>query len=186
MEKNFWQENFSAKKIALAGIFTALGYAISFLEFPIFGATPFLKFDFSFSILLIGAFMLGPLLGEISIVIQQALRLPFSSSGGVGELANFIVATCFIFVPSLIYHFKKGLPTVFISLFIGTVLQVFAALLTNRYILFPLYMGNGASSVFKDVFYYIVAFNFIKCVVNSAITLLLYKRLKNLLNKWFF
>ncbi|MBO7368819.1 MAG: ECF transporter S component [Clostridia bacterium] len=175
---------FTGKKIALTAMFIAVAYGISFLEFPIFPVAPYLKLDFSFSIQRLGAYILGPILGEIMVAVIQLLRFITSSTGGVGEIANFVAATCFVLVPSVIYQFKKGLPTVFISLFIGTVLQIVVSLISNRFLTFPLYMGEGAEEAFNSAFWIIVAFNAIKCVANAIITLLLYKRLKKVLNKF--
>ena len=175
---------FTPKKMALAAMIVAVSYGLSFIEFPIFPPTPYLKLDFSFSFQLIGGFMLGPVFGEIIVVLVQALRLLTSSTGGVGELANLIAGTCFVFVPSLIYRFRKGLPTVFVSLIIGTILEIAASLVGNRFLTFPFYMGEGAESVFASAVWFIVAFNAIKCAANSAITLILYKRLKKLFNNW--
>ena len=177
------EKMFTARRIALAAMFIAVSYGISFLQFPIFSATPYLQLDFSFSVQLIGAYMLGPVLGEIIVVLIQALRLLSSSTGGVGELANLVAATCFVFLPSLIYRFKKGLPTVILSLVIGTVLQIGASLFSNRYLVFPLFFDEPKVAVEK-AFWLIVAFNAIKCVSNGIITLLLYKRLKKVLNKF--
>ena len=168
----------TAKRLALTAMFAAVSYGLSFLEFPVFPAAPFLKLDFSFSMQLIGAYILGPLLGEAIVLIVQLLRLLSSSTGGIGELANFIAATCFVCVPSLLYSFRKGLPMVFLSMAAGTALQIGASLLSNRFLTFPLYMGSGAKSAFESFFGIIVAFNAIKCLANAAITFLLYKRLK--------
>ena len=179
---------FTGKKIALAAMFTALSWGLSYLEFPIFPSANFLKLDFSFSLQLIAGYMLGPVLGEMIVLCVQLLRFILPSvigtpSGGVGEIANFIAGTCFIFVPSVIYRFKKGFPTVIVSLVIGIVLQVAASLLSNRFLTFPLYMGADAESAFNSFFFVIVAFNLIKGVVNALIALLLYKRLKKLFFK---
>ena len=168
--------------MALAAMFIAISYGLTFLEFPIFAAAPYLKLDFSFSTQLIGAYMLGPVLGAMMVIIIQLLKLITSSTGGIGEIANLVAATCFIFIPSLIYHFKKGIPTVIVSILIGTVLQITASLISNRFLVFPLYMGAGAKAAFDQAFWLIVAFNAIKCTANAVITLLLYKQLKKILN----
>lgn len=173
---------FTTKKIALIAALAAIAFGISRLEFPLFPAAPFLKLDFSFAVILIGGFMLGPIAAEIILLAVQLLALILSSSGGVGELANFITGNCFIVLPSLIYRYRKGLKVVFASLALALVAQVVAALLINRFITFPLY-GLGEEG-FKSFFWYIVAFNGVKCFSNALITLLLYKRLKNLLNKF--
>ena len=177
-------KTFTGKRIALSALFIAISYGLSFLEFPIFPAAPYLKLDFSFSTQLLGAYLLGPVLGEIIVIVVQLLKWITSSTGGIGEIANFIAATCFVFVPSLIYQFRKGLPTVIVSMIFGSVLQIAASLLSNRYLTFPLYMGGGAVEAFNAAFWIIIAFNAIKCVSNAIITLLLYKRLKKVLNKF--
>ena len=177
---------FTSKKIALAAMFVAVSYALSFLEFPIFPAASFYKLDFSFSFQLIGAFMLGPVLGSVIVVMVQALRLLSTASGGVGELANLITAACFVILPSAVYTFKKGLPTVIVSLIAATVVEIGVSLLANRFLMFPLYgafLDMTAEEMFKAFFPYVIAFNAIKCVSNAVITLLLYKRLKKLFNK---
>ena len=71
---------FTGRRIALAAMFTAVAYGLSFLEFPIFLVAPFLKLDFSFSVQLIGAYMLGPVLGEMIVLVVQLLRLLTSTT----------------------------------------------------------------------------------------------------------
>ena len=175
---------FTAKKIALAAMFTALSFGVSYLQFAVFAAVPYLQLDFSFSVQLLGAYILGPVFGEMIVIAVQLLRFLTSGSGGVGEIANLVAGTCFVFVPSLIYQFKKGLPTVVLTLIFGTVLLTVASILTNLTLTFPLYFHEKAGEKFAFAFWYIVAFNLIKGVANSVITFLLYKRLKKML-AWF-
>lgn len=182
--KGMIKDTFTAKKIALMATFVALAFGISFLQFPIFPAAPFLQLDFSFAIMLIAAYLLGALSGEIIVVLFTLLKLPFSGSAMVGELANFIMAQFFIVIPAVIYHFRRRFGTVVISLSSATLVISAIALLTNRYMLFPLYMGEGAAATFGKVWWMIILFNIIKGVSNSVITILLYKRLRNLLNKF--
>ena len=104
-----------------------------------------------------------------------------STSGGVGELANMLCTISFIMLPSIFYQFKKGLKGVCITLSIACVIATSVALFTNRYINFPLYMGDGAAAAFQEFFWIIVAFNLIKTVIVSILTILLYKRLSNFL-----
>ncbi len=173
----------SAKRLAFMAIFVALSYAISFWEIPLFPATPYLKLDFGNVFILLVSFLLGPIEGIIVCGLKECLRMLGSSSGCVGELANMAATTAFILLPSIVYQFRKGLrwviPCLVAACFIGTG----AALVTNRFITFPLYMGSGAATVFKDVFWFIVAFNMIKTASVSLFTVLLYKRLSNFLKK---
>ena len=103
---------FTAQRIATLAMLTAIGYALSWLEFSVFPPASFLKFDFSNVATMLGAYMLGPVGAIVIEGVKQALCLITSTSGGVGQLANFLTTLSFIIVPSVFYKFKKGLPWV--------------------------------------------------------------------------
>ena len=160
---------FSAKRLAFMAIFVALSYAVSFWEIPLFPATPYLKLDFGNVFILLVSFLLGPIEGVIVCALKECLRMLSSSSGCVGEVANMAATTGLRWV----------IPCLIAACFLGTG----AALLTNRFITFPLYMKSAAAMVFWDVFWFIVAFNLIKTSAIALLTVLLYKRLSNFLKK---
>lgn len=169
---------FDAKLIAKIAIFTAIAYIISFLEFPLFPAAPFLKLDFSNVFILIGGFALGPIPGVVILLVKEILCMITSQSFFVGQLANFLIGLSFILLPILVYKYKKGIKTVIITLSISSVLQIVVGLLVNRFINFPLY--GLPVETFNSLFFIIIAFNLIKAVVISILTILLYKRIKKL------
>lgn len=178
------QTYFNARTVATVAMFSALAFGVGLLEFPIFPATPYFKLDFSFSVLLIAAFCLGPIAGEITAAVSIALHLFVSSSGGAGELCNFILTQFFVVAPSAAYALRRKFSTVAIAMPVATVITSLFALVNNRYIIFPIYMGGGAASEFRKVWGFALAFNIIKCVANTAVTLILYKRLSVLLHKY--
>lgn len=175
---------FSASGIAKLAMLSALAFAVSYLEFPIFPAAPFLQMDFSLVFVLLGGFMYGPAAAIVISGIKECLRLFTSGTAGVGELANFIVTVSFVVVPTLVYRFKKGLPVVIITLAVGCFIEIGVSLLTNRYINFPLFMGEGAAAQFELLWWYVLLFNLIKSVAVSLVTVLLYKRISWLFNKF--
>lgn len=178
MQKNI------TRQIVGTALFSALSFVVSLLEFPIFPAASFLKLDFSAVFVLLGGFMYGPVAGVIICAVKELIRFAMGSgTGGVGEIANFLVIFSLIIVPTTVYRFKKGLPVVIITLIVGVLCMTGAALISNRFIMFPLYMGEGAVSAFNSLWYYIIFFNLIKGVVVSAIVFLLYKRLSALFRK---
>lgn len=181
MTKERWKQHFSAKRIALMAIFVALSFTVSLLSFSIFPASPvfFLELDFGNVFILLISFLLGPIEGVVVCVLKELLRMLAGSTGGVGEIANMITTCSFILLPSIVYQFKKGLPTVILTLLGECILGTVAALLANRFITFPLFLKDAAVEVFYDGFWFIVAFNLIKTVSISILTLLLYKRLSN-------
>ncbi|MBO5240991.1 MAG: ECF transporter S component [Clostridia bacterium] len=176
------KKRFSAKRLALIAVFVALSYVVSLFDFPIFPAVPFLKLDFGNVFILLISFLLGPIEGVVVCVLKESLRM----IGGtiVGELANMMITCSFILVPAIVYQFKKGLKWVIPCLAVACAIATGVALLTNRFINFPLYMGAGAAAVFAESFWFILAFNLIKTVAISLLTLLLYKRLSNFLKRW--
>ncbi len=178
MQKNI------TKQIVGTALFSALSFVVSLLEFPIFPAASFLKLDFSAVFVLLGGFMYGPIAGVVICAVKELIRFAMGSgTGGVGEIANFLVIFSLIILPTTVYRFKKGLPVVIITLTVGVLCMTGAAIISNRFIMFPLYMGDGAVSAFNSLWYYIIFFNLIKGVAVSVIVLLLYKRLSYVFKK---
>ena len=175
------EKHFSAKRIALMAIFVALSFTVSLLSFSIFPTSPvfFLELDFGNVFILLISFLLGPVEGVVVCILKELFRMLAGSTGGVGEIANMITTCSFILLPSIVYQFKKGLPTVILTLLGACIIGTVAALLANRFITFPLFLKDAAVEVFYNGFWFIVAFNLIKTVSISVLTLLLYKRLSN-------
>ncbi len=173
---------FTTRSIAGMAIFVALAYGVSFLEFSIFPASPvpFLKLDFSNVFIMLSAFMYGPIAGALVGLIKELLCLIGTSTFGVGQIANFVVILAYVIPPSIIYLKKKGIKWVIIALAIACATQITVAMLTNRFITFPLY---GFTPVYYQCFWLIFAFNAIKSVSVSILTVLLYKRISYVFEK---
>ena len=98
----------SVRNLVLAGILVALSLVLMLLELPIPFLPPWLKLDFSTVPLLIGGFAMGPVWGICMQAVKSALHLLWSSTGGVGELADFIMGGAFVLTASLIYHYRPS------------------------------------------------------------------------------
>lgn len=174
------REHFSAPRLAYMALFTALAYVVTFLEFPIFPATPFLKLDFSNVFFLIEGFIFGPVEAIVSIGIKECLSLIDTQTAGVGELANFLMSTAFVIVPSVAYRFLKGRKWVGVFLLIACFVQVGTSALVNRYINFPFYgslFGFDGAATFKSTWGFVLLFNLIKSVSVSLLVFFVYKPL---------
>ncbi len=174
----------STKKIVALAFFTAFAFIFSFWTFPIFPATPYLKLDFGNVFIMLAGFLFGPIEAIAVTLVKELLALTNTTSGGVGEIANFLMTSSFVILPSVVYRFRKGLKTVAFSLCGACVIGTVTAALVNRFIVFPLYMGGAAAGVFSSVFWFVIGFNVIKTVSISIVTVLLYKRLSNFLAKF--
>lgn len=173
-------------------VFLALAYVVSFLEIPLplFGAS-FLKLDFGNVFIVLLSFLLGPFEAVLVCLLKEGLRCLTSSSLCAGELANFLITSAYLLVPSITYCYRKTLKTVIITLAIGGLLATGVALCANRVLIFPVYaylfggsiFGMTVSEAFSAFWVAILLFNIIKTVAISILTLLLYKRLSNFLKK---
>ena len=179
--KEILKTHFSATHIAYMALFTALAFVVSFAEFAIFPAANFLKLDFANVFFMVEGFVFGPVEAVVSIAIKELLCLMKSSSGGVGELANFLMSTAYIILPSILYRFKKGRWWVAVMFVIACVLQTVVSLPVNRYINFPVFMGDGAAEMFAEVWAFVLAFNAIKSVIISVVVVVIYKPLSRLI-----
>ena len=183
---------FTTKNIAGMAVFAALSFVVYLIEIPIFAGTPasFLELDLSNVFVMLAGFMYGPIPAVIITVVKELIHITVGSTGGVGELANIIITTSYVLVPSIVYYYKKGIKTVIITLLIACVVQTGISLLVNKFINFPFFMGSvpfvpteTSNSMFSMLWTYVLAFNAIKSVVISLITLLLYKRISYLFKK---
>lgn len=177
------KKTFSTRKMVIIGLFVALSYVISLFEFPIFLATPYLKLDFGNVFILLIGFLFGPLSGIVACALKELLCLIGTTSAGAGQVANALVTVAYIIIPCSVYKYKKGLKTVILTLILACILGTGAALIANRFVVFPLYMGESAAAVFSEVFWYVAAFNAIKTLSVSIATTLLYKRLSVFIKK---
>ncbi len=184
--KEILKTHFTAVRMAYMAIFTALAVAVTFLEFPIFPAAPFLKLDFANLFFMIEGFIFGPVEAIVSIGIKELLCLTKSSSAGVGELANFIMSTAYILLPAALYRLKKGRGFVVLYLAIACAVQVGVGLLVNRYINFPFYgalMNFNGEEMFYELWYFVLFFNLIKSVAVGLAVFLIYKPLSRFIKK---
>jgi len=178
-------KKFSTKRIVFIALFVALSYAVSFFSFPIFPATPYMKLDFSNVFILLTGMLFGPVEGVIVCILKEIIGITNSSSGGVGELANAIMTTSFILLPSIVCRKKKNHnEAAIVSLIPACLIGTAVALVTNRFIIFPLYMGDGAAAIFESAFWFAVAFNLIKTVSISLVCAVVFKRLAHFVKKF--
>ncbi len=174
----------STKKLVALALFTALAFIFSFWSFPIFPAAPFLKLDFGNVFIMLSGFLFGPIEAIGVTLVKELLALLNSTSGGVGEIANFLMTSSFVILPSIVYRYRKGLKTVALSLCGACVIGTVTAAFVNRFIVFPLYMSDAAAGIFNSLVWYVIGFNILKTVSISILTVMLYKRLSRFLTKF--
>ena len=106
----------SVTKIAITAMLTAVAVVLQYIEMPVPLVPSFLKIDFSDVPELIGAFVISPIYGVIICLLKNIIHLPFGSSVGVGEFANFLFGAVFAF--TLPFTFVKGIIDAVITMLI--------------------------------------------------------------------
>jgi riboflavin transporter FmnP len=179
--------------IALMG---AVSYVLAFLEMSVPFAPSFMKLDLSDFPALIAAFAFGPVSGIMVELVKNLLQMLTTSTGGVGELANFIIGTSFVLVAGLIYKKKHTLKGAVLACILGSLSIAVVGGLMNYFVMFPVYskfmpmeeiirMSAKILPIITTkldvILYSVVPFNLVKGLIISLSTMLIYKKLSPLL-----
>jgi len=144
----------------------------------------FLEIEFSDLPAIIGALSLGPVAGVLIEFIKNLFHMMMSSTGFVGEFANFVVNGTFVLVIGIFYKLDKTKKGAIIALLMGSIVMPIAAALINYLVMLPLYMPAASHAVkFNLVLTTITPFNFVRAIVLSIITIFCYKRISPILHK---
>jgi riboflavin transporter FmnP len=202
MEKN---SSFSSKRnrwITLVGMLSALTYL---LYLPIFRIPIilFLELNLSEVVIFIGGFSLGPLAAIFIGLFRFLFSLLYTSTGGIGEFADFIYSMAFVLPGVILYQFHRDKKTATLGFIIGFLSQLIVTSLLNALVITDLYLtlflnltpqeflGNIQSVLpqvenpyWSLVLWMYLPFNIFKNVVIIALTLFTYKRTHRLIKKF--
>ena len=186
--------------VAIGGLLAAVASLLRFVEAPLPIFPAFLKIDFSNIPALLGGFAMGPWVGLAVLLIKNIVYLPFSGTGGIGEIADFIVSASLVLPAAWVYRYNKTFKGALLGMVLGTVaMTALAGPLMNYYVLIPLYsqfmpidqilkMAAAANpnidSVWTYILYAVVPFNLFKSLVVCIVTYMLYKPLSPILHKY--
>lgn len=188
----------NVRKMATAAVFAAISIVLMLFEIPIPFLPPWLEIDLSSVPILIASFSLGPLWGLGAQIVKSIVHIPMGGTGGVGELADILMGAAFILPASILYRRNRTRRTAMIGMGIGVVLMCVVGSLCNYYVLVPLlFKGNmdaaisgavGENSPIHNlgtyILYAVIPFNLLKGIVVSFVTMLIYKRVQPLINRF--
>lgn len=196
------RENWSTKVMVKISSLAVISMILMFLDLSVWFAPPFLKLDLADLPALIGAFAMGPMAGVIVQLVKNLLHLLVqgSSTGGVGEISNFIVGSAFVYTAGLFYYRDKNFKTAIIGSIVGVLVMTLVASVSNYFVVFPMYakvyglpmealinMGSVLNKNVVDlktmIIYAIVPFNILKGSIVAIVSILIYKRVSPILHK---
>lgn len=167
------------------GVLSAVAFILqvigSIMQIKVAG---FLEVEFSDLPAIFGTLALGPVAGVLIEFIKNFLHLTISSTGFVGELANFVVNGVFVFTIGLFYKHNKTKKGAVISLIAGCLIMPVAAAFANFFIMLPLYMpAADLAAKISLVLTTITPFNLARAIALACLTVWCYKPLSPLLHK---
>lgn len=188
--------SFNVRYMAVTAMLSAVAFVLQFFEFWIPFTPSFLKMDFSDLPALIGTFAFGPVCGILVSLIKNLLHLTVTTTGGVGELANFLLAVCFVLPAGLIYKKMRSRKGALIGSLTGAVIMALASVVINYFIVYPFYtvfmpmeqiiemyqlIIPSIDSLLKALLIINMPFTFIKALFSVIVTFVIYKHISPVL-----
>lgn len=157
--------------LTVTALLAAVAYLLAFLEFPVPLSPSFARMDLSDFPALIGAFAFGPLCGVLVEAVKNSLQLVTTSTGGVGELANFLMGGVYVAVAGALYRQHKSKRGAALACLAGSLAMGITAALANYFLLLPLF------ETFLPMEELIAAFHTFLPFIHSKLDVVLYNAL---------
>lgn len=186
------------RRITVTGILSAAATVLMILEFPVpFLMPTFIKFDFSELPALLAAFSLGPASGAAVCLVKNLIHLPFTSTGGVGELCNFLLGLCFVLPAGILYRLKKNRHSALLGALCGAWLMAACSVPLNYFVSYPVYtkfmpidvivemyqaLLPGVNGLLQCLVVFNMPFTLAKGLVDVLLVFFIYKPLSPLLH----
>lgn len=188
----------NVRYMTMTAMLSAIAFVLMFLDFPVPLLPSFIQMDLSELPALIGAFAMGPVSGVVICLIKNLIHLTITSTGGVGELSNFILGAAFVLPAGIFYQKKKTRKSALAGALIGAACMAVISVFSNNYLVYPIYYHVMPKETIIEAYKiaakilpveftwdsmlpYLVAFNmpftFIKGLFNVLITFLIYKHI---------
>ncbi len=195
--KNAAASSSKVRTMTVVAMLSAVATVLMELDFSVPMLIPgFVKMDLSELPALIGSFAMGPVAGVLVCLIKNLIHLTHTSTGGVGELCNFLLGALFVFPAGLFYKLKKTKKNAIIGALLGSVVMAVISIFVNGFITYPMYTkfmpmeaiiqaSQAIIPSVKDLWSCLIIFNmpfnFVKCLCSVLITMLIYKPLSPIL-----
>ena len=188
------------RELTVTAMLAAVATVLMFLDFSLPMFIPgFVKMDVSELPALLASFSHGPVYGVAVCLIKNLLNLIFhGSTGGIGELCNFLLGAAFVATAGIIYRRSKSRKTAVIGCLVGAADMAVVSVPVNYFISYPVYakMFGGIDAILAayqainpnvdGLLQCLVVFNlpftFVKGLLDSVLCFLIYKPLSPILH----
>ncbi len=141
------------------------------MDIALIPAAPFLKYEPSGAIMLLGSLLFGPVAGSITAVLTCLIH--WSTDGPIGVVMNLIASLAFVIPTGLLFKgLKKHRGGLAFSVVIGGIIMVVISIASNL-ILTPLYLGTPRAAVAALILPALLPFNVLKALLNGVLATIL-------------
>ena len=187
-------------KLVVTAMLGAVAFVLQLLEFPIpFLIPSFVQMDFSELPALLATFSIGPVSGVSVCLIKNVVKVVFkTTTGGVGELCNFLIGAGLVVPAGLIYRKMKSRKGALIGALAGALCMGVLSIPINYFISYPIYTAFMPLDVIIGMYQELIPsvngllsclvifnmpFTVLKGLLVTALCFLVYKPLSPLLHK---
>lgn len=187
---------FSIRYMTVTAMLSAVAFILMFLDFSVPFMPSFIKMDLSELPALIGSFAMGPLCGVLICLIKNVLHLFITTTGGIGELSNFILGAVFVLTAGLVYRHKKGRSSALCGSLLGAVIMGAVSVVSNYFLVYPVYYNlmpeemilvvyqellPSMQNILQCLICFNMPFTIVKGLFSVVITFLVYKSISPIL-----
>lgn len=182
--------------LAVTGILAAASTILMMFSFSVPFMPTFIKLDVSELPALIAAYSMGPLSGVLVCLIKNLINVTMTSTGGVGELSNFLLGVCLVLPAGVVYKIRKNRRAALFAALAGSFIMAWASLPINYFLTYPIYatfmpieaiikayqaIVPGVDGLLQCLLVFNVPFTFLKGLLDTLLTFLIYKHISPLL-----
>lgn len=189
----------SVRRVTLVGMLSAVAAVLMFLDFSVPLVPSFLKMDLSEVPALIAAYAVGPLGGAAVCLVKNLFHLTVTSTGGVGELANFLMGAANAIVAGLVFKKLRGVKGATLGAVAGAICMAAVSLPVNYYLVYPAYSSfimpldsildlyralyHGIEDLWDALLIFNVPFTLVKGLLSALLACLVFKPIRKVVEK---
>ena len=195
-KQNAINNGVSVRNITVTALMSAAATVLMFVSFGLPILPSYLKVDFSELPALLTSFALGPVYGVIVCLVKNLFNVAATTTGGVGELCNFLLGALFVAPAGIIYRRHRTRSTALIGTLVGVLTMTVCSFFVNNFLVYPAYLlimpeqaivdmysalVPWADEIWKGIVVFNMPLTFLKGLADAALTFILYKHLSPLL-----
>jgi len=187
----------NTRKLTSVAMLAAVSTVLMFFSFNVPLMPSFIKMDLSELPALIASFTFGPVAGVTVCLIKNLINVFFTTTGGVGEISNFLLGSMFVAPAGFIYQKMRTKKGAMIAAVIGAATMAVLSIFTNYFVVYPVYsnlmapmeaiigayqaINPNVETLLDALIWFNMPYTFIKGMLSVVITMFIYKPLAPIL-----